>query len=275
MMSIPCTADATMSSPETLSSAVQLLTNAVLSALPDPAAFDKIIGPEHAVRAYTDAWRTLLSQRGSRVRLTDGSFSTRISYITRAALPPAPSAPPAYTCTPAREDDLDALAELYSAFKAESPWGETTTRADALAFLARPVAARLVWVCRVGGAVAAYVLLGRVTPRTIAIRNVYVLQAHRRKGIAEAMVRAVSRYYLGAGSYGLEGAPEVPPTVGFKEEVNLNVENGAAAQRVYKRAGFLLPDGEGEELTGGVDPVTGRKAWYPCIWRAVTLEDAS
>ncbi|EPS99052.1 hypothetical protein FOMPIDRAFT_112188 [Fomitopsis schrenkii] len=46
--------------------------------------------------------------------------------------------------------------------------------------------------------VAGYLLLGRNTPRTVAIRNVFVAPEHRRRGLAETMVGAVTRACLGA-----------------------------------------------------------------------------
>ncbi len=53
-----------------------------------------------------------------------------------------------------------------------------------------------------------------------------------------------------------------PPTCGWKEEVNLNVDDRARATvRLYKRAGFLLPNYTGDVPTGGTDPVTGGKGW--------------
>ncbi|KAI0647380.1 hypothetical protein C8Q79DRAFT_1009481 [Trametes meyenii] len=53
------------------------------------------------------------------------------------------------------------------------------------------------WTCRTGGELVGFVVNGRATPRTVAIKNVYVPPEHRRKGYAEAMVRAMSRHYLG------------------------------------------------------------------------------
>ena len=114
-----------------------------------------------------------------------------------------------------------------------------------------------------------FVILGRVTPKTIAVRAVFVLPEQRRKGIAEAMMRAVSGYYLGVTPSTVE-ALESPPAIGLKDEVNLlAVEDGA--KRVYKRSGFLLPDEAGDVLTGGVDPDTGYNGWYSSTWGSIEL----
>lgn len=271
MMSIPTSADATMASTEVLGAASQLLAEAVYSAVPNAATFDAIIGPEHSVQAFIDSWSSILEAHGDDIRCTKAVFASRVSYVTRESLAPLPNTPPPFTTTLARTEDLDALVPLYIGFRLDSPWAHTTTREEALTFLTHPVSKGFAWLCRIDGVAAGYVVLGRVTPRTIAVRNVYVAPEHRRKGIAEAMVRAVTRYYLGASPYGVEGVPEGPPASGFKEEVNLNVaEKGA--ERLYKRAGFLFPDDEGE---GGVDPQTGRKAWYPSIWREVLPESST
>ena len=151
---------------------------------------------------------------------------------------------------------MDALVQLVMAFRM-GVWGEAGSGEEARAFLARPVARGLVWVCRVEpeGTPVGYVVLGRVTPRTIAFRNVFVAEEHRRKGIGETMVCAVTRYYLGMRPHGVQGVQEDPPPMGWKEEVNLNVVD-AGAERMYKRAGFLFPDLEGEVPKGGIDPTT-------------------
>lgn len=101
--------------------------------------------------------------------------------------------------------------------------------------------------------ISGFLVLGRETPRTIAIRNMFVSPAFRRKGVAEALIRAATRFYLGAEPLGfdLQGAEPVRP----KEEVCLNVAD-PGAKRLYIRCGYQL---EGDQT----DAVTGKRKWYP------------
>lgn len=78
--------------------------------------------------------------------------------------------------------------------------------------------------------VAAYVFTGRATPSTIAIRNVYTREPHRRRGLAGALVNAATTYWL----KGVEGRR--------KTEVVLFVEPGSPAERVYRKCGFTITD---------------------------------
>ena len=78
--------------------------------------------------------------------------------------------------------------------------------------------------------VAAYASTGRATPSTIAIRNVYTRESHRRKGLLEALVNAATTYWL----KGVEG--------GKKTEVVLFVGPGSPAERVYRKCGFTITD---------------------------------
>ncbi|TFK78392.1 hypothetical protein K466DRAFT_507347 [Polyporus arcularius HHB13444] len=274
MMSTPTTAEALLTGTPTttglLAPAIALLAPSVLAELsPDPLVLDKLIGPDLPVHAFLAAWSALLASRGIRIRLNSANnFGSRVSYVTRASLLPPPSTPSPHPVVQATADDLDALAQLYIAFQLDTPWHGVVTRDAALAFMAPHVHAGLVWFARVDGEPAGYVLLGRVTPRTISIRNVFVYTAHRRKGIAEAMVRGVSRYYLNAPPHGVQPTHEGPPAVGYKEEMNLNVAD-PGAERVYKRSGFLFPDKYGDVVAGGLDPATGRKAWYASAWLGV------
>ena len=289
MLSVPTTAEplltGTPTTPGLLAPATALLASSILPILaPTPLALDKLIGFGPAAEAFLSAWSSLLASRGLRVRIDTGAragaFGSRVSYATRASLPPPPRTPFPHAIVQARATpaDLDALAQLYIAFQLDTPWRGVVTRDAALAFVERPVRAGLVFLVRAGGdadgEAVGYVLLGRVTPRTIAIRNVYVQPSHRRQGIAEAMVRGATRYFLSVPPHGMQLAHDGPPAVGFKAEVNLNVAD-AGAERVYRRAGFLFPDrsGDADGPTGGVDPATGRKGWYESLWRAVVPED--
>ncbi|KAH9927444.1 uncharacterized protein BXZ73DRAFT_78494 [Epithele typhae] len=277
MMSVPTTAAAsalTAPGAPQLAPALALLARAVHAALPSPAHFDTLIGPAPAVAALVAAWAALVP--GSRVHAGKTNLASRVGYATRASLPlPPPSAPP-HACVvrlAGTEEDLEALVPLHVAFRLESAWRHVVSAEEARAALRPAVRRGTAWVGTVDGRPVGYVVLGRVTARTIAVRNVYVAPEARRRGVAGAMVRAVTRYYLGAGLEGVEGVPEGPPAVGWKREVNLNAAD-PAAERVYRRAGFMFPDPE-DETKGGVDPETGRKAWYASIWREVEPKEKS
>ncbi|KAI0762549.1 hypothetical protein C8Q74DRAFT_1290988 [Fomes fomentarius] len=272
MMSMTSTAALT---PSLLAAATTLLARSTLSVIPDPLALEKIIGPADVVDRFLESYAMLtLQEHGVRVRITPGLFGSRMSYATRASLPPLPAVPPPYIITLATVDDVPGLAPLYAAFRLNSVWGEVVSTEAATASMKGQVTRGLVWSCRLAsdGPPVGYVSLGRVTPRTIAIRNVFVLEEHRRKGIAETVVRAVVRYYLGAHPYGVGGLPDGPPAEGLKVEVCLNVAE-AGAERVYKRAGFLFPDREGD-TPRGVDPTTGRPSWYSVASRDLALEES-
>ncbi|KAI0739363.1 hypothetical protein C8Q80DRAFT_1112121 [Daedaleopsis nitida] len=275
-MGIPRTALETLErTPDLLASATSELAQSLLTKLPDPLSFDKVIGHKDAVNLLYTTYCSLLPQRGIRVSIDYGVYNVKDSYATRASLPSLSyttrSSP--HTIVPATMDDLEAVAHLYIAFQRDAPWHGIVSHEQALAVVTEPVTEGFVWVCRVDGAVAAYLMLGRATPRTIAVRNVFVAQEHRRKGIAEALVQTVTRYCLGVSIDGVEGVPPGPPPFGVKEEVGLNVEDLGAA-RIYKRAGYLLPDLEGSRSmpTGGIDPETGRKGWTSSVCWSIKAE---
>ena len=277
MMSTPCPADEQLGTdPELLAAATTLLATSVLATLPTPRNFDKIIGPLKPVEAFLHTWVALLAAQGISAKILLGTFgASRVSYATRASLPPPSAVPPPYRVERAARADLPAVAVLYQHFELTSPWRGIISIEDAVRNLTGPADAGLVWLVRLeeaapDGPPAAFAVLGRATPRTIAVRNVYVAPDHRRKGVAETMVRAITRYFLGAAPYGVHGVPDGPPQWGFKQEVNLNVGD-PSAEGVYRRSGFLFPVGTGEDMTGGVDPETGRRSWYTSVWRGVEL----
>ena len=124
-----------------------------------------------------------------------------------------------------------------------------------------------VWICRVDGEIAGFCATGRVTPKTIAIRNVYVSPQYRRRGIADAMTRMLTRYLLGAEPLGFGGglaAAGPPPSI--KREVALNVALDYV-EKIYKSCGFLL--GEDDR-----DPESGKRGWFTSVFRGVRLLDS-
>ena len=246
---------------EALSSAATLLSEALLE-LPRLPVIDVVIGLEAAANAFLNAWVARSASTGPRLVLQEPALSWRTSYATKNSLPPPIT--PCGTITLASSEDLDALIPLHVDFVTTSPWPAKMTEEAAVAGLTRAITAKVVWIYKADGLVAGYAIVGRPTPRTIAIQNVYVGSKHRRKGIAEALVRATTRYYLGVTPSGAVDVPDVPP-FGVKAEVSLLVVD-PSAEGVYRRSGFLFP-APGDDETGGWDPVTGQKAWFRCVWQ--------
>ncbi|KZT69776.1 hypothetical protein DAEQUDRAFT_726079 [Daedalea quercina L-15889] len=112
---------------------------------------------------------------------------------------------------------------------------------------------------------AGYLLLGFATPRAVAVRHVFVHPAHRRRGLAESLVGAVTRACLGArprrDGAGATASADVDvdvqvdvPGCGAKSAVRLLYKDPGAA-RVYRRCGFVVDE-------DARDPVTGAKLCY-------------
>ncbi|KAF7799554.1 hypothetical protein EIP86_010791 [Pleurotus ostreatoroseus] len=245
--------------PENVSAAMSQLASLLFSII-DPKRFDKAIGPTYLVNTFLQAWVTHTETQGYQLKTTAPLFSSRVSFATLATIPPPSSTFSHYKVSKAQtEADAEAIVPLIVDFRTHGLLKFTVEEAQRQARVA--VNMKQLWFCRVGDEIAAYILIGRITPRTVAIRNVYVAPAHRRKGIAEAMVRALTRYYLGAEPLGFEGAPSPKPDVGTREEICLNVAEEFVA-RLYARCGFLLgPDDH--------DPVTGKKGCFDSCWRGV------
>ncbi|KAI0928993.1 hypothetical protein AcW1_006064 [Taiwanofungus camphoratus] len=258
MMSVPTVIEHSREAND-ITAAVHLLAT-FLSTIIHPSAVDKVIGPEEAVNTFIETWVTFMATRGIHLKALDPYFRSRGCYATRATLPEPSSAFDSHQISLASgSDDVTSLVPLYIEFSSHGPVPATLESAQNI--MREAVEAQKVWLCRSDGEVAGYVLVGRTTSRTTAIRNVFVVSQHRRKGIAEAMVRAVTRYYLGAEPLGFKGAPTERPLGGTKDEICLNVAD-PGAERIYKRCGFMLDE-------HARDPITGRKRWYQSIWRGV------
>ena len=225
----------------------------------DPRFFDKLIGPVKLVDAMLECWVSHMAQNGLALKLLDPYFSSKLTYATLNSIPDPSPAFAAYKISQAGAADVEALAHLYVEFTRSGPIPSTVE--DGRAVMADACRVGHIWVCREEETLAGYTLVGRISPHTIAIKNVFTDPSHRRKGVAEAMVRAVTRYYLGAVPRGFDGGPEDGPVGGVKEEICLNVATDEAS-RLYKRTGFLLDV---------QDPVTGKEGWYPSCWRGVEV----
>lgn len=218
-----------------------------------PASFDFVFGHNALAEAFVNAYIAQLHSLGIQAKLLPPIFRSQISYATKATLPPLSST---FSQHPVRlatmPNDLEAVALMYKQFHRVF---EEETDSKCREEMSIWILLGLVWICSVDGEPAGYVCAARPTPRTISIRNVFVKPEFRRKGVAETMVRAVSRYYLGADTVGFEGVPSSLPKEGVKEEICLNVIEEHIA-RLYRRCGYLL--GEDDR-----DPATGRKGWIP------------
>lgn len=108
-----------------------------------------------------------------------------------------------------------ALAPLYLEFLVESPVKATVE--EAITIIQNAIRRSRIWYCHYNhvsvntdlsseppAGIARYVLVGRKRPHAIAVRSVFVSETYRRKGIAEALLRVVTRYYLGAESLGFD-----------------------------------------------------------------------
>ncbi|PSR77650.1 hypothetical protein PHLCEN_2v7840 [Hermanssonia centrifuga] len=230
----------------------------------DPKLMDHVIGPDNLVDAFIETWVSHMNTQGFSSKALDPIFRMKVSFATLATLPP-PS--PAFSNFIIRQahtpEEADVVAPLAVDLASHGP--NITTLEGAKRTLRVAIVMKQLWLCRVDGEIAGYCLIGRNTPRTIAVRNVYVSPTHRRKGIAEAMVRAVTRYYLGAKPLGFEGASSTCPHGGVKEEVSLNVAKEEVT-RLYQRCGFLLSEGARE-------PSTGKKGWYHSVLRGVEYSE--
>lgn len=243
-------------SSEKLFGVVSLLVKGIADTT-GPTSFDKVIGPRDLVNALIEGWVKYSTEHGQGIKAPDPFFSSRVSYATRDSLPaPSPAFAQYRVEQATTAEDADALVPLMLDFLTHGPGPVDEKRAR----LHVKVEMRQVWVCRAEGKIAGFGVVGRVTPRTIAIRNVYVSPAFRRKGIAEAIVRAMTRFYLGAEPLGFEGGPPGGPAEGIKQEVNLNVAE-EAVERIYKRCGFLLDQDE--------PGAPGKKGWFHSVYRGV------
>ncbi|KAI0362481.1 hypothetical protein OH77DRAFT_1416743 [Trametes cingulata] len=263
-LSCPQSAEHLMT-PDFLATATDVLARTLLP-LTSPSAVTHVWGHEAAVLAYLNTWAALVGGDGVSRRIGDAFIpGTRASYATRETIPPPPNSPSNIVITQAVEADFEELFPLYFEFRSQT--GRTHALHVEQETLRKGISAGVAWICRIDGSIVAFIVLGRVTPRTIAIRNVYVIPERRRKGIAESLVKAMTRYYLGVSPLGYQVTAGDHPAEGPKDTVCIIVAD-PAAERIYRRAGFLFPEKTEDGATaGGRDPVSGLKTWYPVTLR--------
>ncbi|KAI8989756.1 hypothetical protein BD414DRAFT_414338 [Trametes punicea] len=256
-------------SPPFLDVAAKQLAQSLLE-IAHPNVLSKIFGHEGAVSAFLEAWTAAAATKGAQLRVGDPIFPSRSSYATRETVSPLPTSSSNFSLTPATEDKFEELLPLYLEFR------NSTTGTRALhveeAYIRDAIASGFAWTSRSEGSIVGFAILGRATPKTIALRNVYVAPEHRRKGIAEGMVGAITRFCLGIRPIGYEGLPDGPPAFGTKDVVCINVID-PAAERIYQRVGYLFPERTRDGLVMcGKDPVSGLTAWFPSVLRGVLLD---
>jgi ribosomal protein S18 acetylase RimI-like enzyme len=230
----------------------------------DPRSFTRITGPEQLVDLFIDTCIREMMSGNVRIEALPPFFRSKDTYATLSTIPPPSPAFSQYRIELAAPNDLDSVSQLCADYTAATPV-PTLTFEEAKKRIALRMQMEEVWVCRVEGRIAGYCLTGRATAHTVAICNIYVSPEHRRKGVAEALTRAMTRYYLGAQPLGFEGAPISGPPKGIKREVCLIVAE-EHVERLYKRCGFLL----GVE---DCDPETGKRGWYRSTARGMKISD--
>ncbi|CDO73604.1 hypothetical protein BN946_scf185014.g74 [Trametes cinnabarina] len=254
-----------------LKAATDLLATSLLD-VAHPFIVANVFGDNEIVRTFLESWRAVAATKGIRLRLTDLILDTRSSYATRQTVAPPPDSPPAFKIVRATIGDFEELFPTYLDFRTETVGPRSLdVEEEHLRFT---IAQGTSWLCRINDALVGFIVLGRVTPKTIAIRHVYVVPEHRRKGIAGGLVSAVCRYYLGVRPVGYDGIPEGDPTVGIKSFVCINALE--SAENVYRKAGFLFPERTASGLAaGGRDPATGQRAWFRSVLGGVEPEQVS
>lgn len=209
-----------------------------------PISIDKVFGPDKLAETFVKAHVELLQSQGTHAT-AQPIFTCQTSFVTKASLTAAATvlSPASYHMQIGLPADLDVLAQMYCDFGTDV--GDVLSLEGCREEMRRWLEAGGIWVCRANSRIVGYCTIGRSTPRTIAIQNVYVAPGNRKKGIAETMVRFLTRYFLGVK---FEGAPNEAPRQGVKEEMCLNViEEGV--KRLYRRCGFLLGDDDVEPHT--------------------------
>ncbi|KAH9832947.1 uncharacterized protein C8Q71DRAFT_860718 [Rhodofomes roseus] len=186
--------------------------------------------PQDAVAALLAAWPNL--------RTSPPSFTATACFATldtlRSAVHPTPRVEEDveyhYKICFAEPEDAQPLVALVLALSAHSP-GPMRPSHAILSTLQKAIATRTVYVVhtdqRLRGdpepnqhtkehrGLMGFLLLERITPpHTVAIRNVFVVPEHRRRGLAETLVRAVTQACLGLPVESAQGPANVEVEVG-------------------------------------------------------------
>ncbi|CCM04432.1 uncharacterized protein FIBRA_06611 [Fibroporia radiculosa] len=220
----------------------------------DPNTVDKIVGLKDIVDAFIDAWIAFMASKHVALQSPTATFTVRACYATRSTIPQ--SQPTLFADNIGLVVDMDQAEHLIPLAMEFSKHGPNPTTSEGARHVMREaIQSKRLWVCRLGEAIAGYALVGRITPRTVAIRNVFVLPDYRRRGIAEALVHATTAFYLNTDSAG-DGVPDMPKT-----QVCLQVAD-PAVERIYKRCGFLIDE-------DAKDPITGKSGCFISVFRGI------
>ena len=231
---------------------------------------DGIMGPTSLTEPFLRHWITqFASSHDITMKL---NFLCKVSYATRDTIPPlSPTfSSNTYQVCRATEADIEEMIPMYVDFVA-GVLHSTIPQEKAREVLRIAANRNRLWFIyyqdpnqpATPKTITSFIRVGRDTPKSIAIINAYVSPVFRKKGIAEALVRAVTRFYLGAKPLGFDyqGNELLQP----KDEVCLGVID-PGAERVYIRSGFQF---EGDS----VDATTGRKRWFPATYFELQLVD--
>lgn len=268
-----------------LSAACALLAKTIS---PSALSGQQLAGPRDALAAFLAHLPSLRASPPLQASLAC------TAHLRTLPPPPPPIAPGArYLVRAGRPEDAPALLPLAQELLARTPAGAPPP-ARLLADMRLSAAHRLLFVVEAeaggsaaqdaagthsGAELAGYVVLGSATPRVVWIRQVLVHAAHRRRGLAERLVGAVTRACLGASRGGPGGVTATDagaegghaggvrvdvgePGCGVKSAVCLMFSDPGAG-RVYGRCGFVVDE-------GAVDPATGQKLCYQYEMRGIS-----
>ncbi|BGP30660.1 hypothetical protein JCM10296v2_002417 [Rhodotorula toruloides] len=239
---------------------VPLLVQHVLTLAPlssDPSLLRSITGPIVLIDKLLSNWP----------HPAKPSTAPPLIPCSTHVAPPAVSFPPSHTFQRVDVDtmpqnDLATLASLLSDFYGNHPDSPRLDESASIADLRTKQRHNTFWLYRaplVGAdgpaavaAPVAFLATGRATPRTVAIRMVYVSPSHRGQSLAQRMVSHVTRSHLltaelvplNLDDLPLEEKEDESTRWGRKEEVCLFAEpENAAARRAYGKVGFGEEEG--------------------------------
>ena len=255
--------------------AIHLLVTFVSTIL-DPKDVDVVWGPIELSYAFHEAWVEYMNASGTlplgvSVKIGDIEFPSTVSYATGASVPPLTSSSELgseraeFVIDMAGEADATVVAELFRQFAYDVFHNDKLTLDEALAYAKPAVAHDRVWVARTPVSetetqteCAGFLMVGRITPHTVAIKHVFTSTAHRRKGIAFKLVRAALQHFLLPNpddAHGSAISQDGGEKETHKKEVVCLGVSDAGAIRLYTKCGFFL----GESVT---DPGTGWPGSY-------------
>ncbi|BGP23356.1 GCN5-related N-acetyltransferase [Rhodotorula toruloides] len=234
---------------------VALLVRHLLTLAPfssDPSLLRSIVGPIVLVDDFLSRWP----------RPAEPSHARHLIPCSTLSAPPPFSFPPSHAfhrvdINAHRPEDFATLANFLSDFYGNHPDSPRLDEAAAIAEFKAKQRHNTFWLYRApavgadgtGAAAApvAFLATGRASPRTVAVRMVYVSPSHRGQSIAQRMVAHVTRAHLvDANPVRLDlddlvAAEEDELTRwGRKEEVCLFVDpQNEAARRVYGKVGLV------------------------------------